>query len=310
MLPSRRAARGGSATVALRADILDIRRLGCKHVDRYFCESVLSSGAMSSPPPVRLRTIALPVEHGGWGFLAEPILLGLALAPSWAGLAIGLATLAAFLMRHPAKLYWRNRHRLDLSPRFRVARRFALLYAGLAVGGFAVAVALAGWRPLAPFLMLSPLLAVYGAFDVRNKARRLLPELTAPMGLAASAPAIALAGGWEWSGAWVLWLLLQARAVPSILYVRARLRLERGDEIDRRPSSLSHLAAVVLGVALWRGAFAPGLTAAALVVLLARAFRGLSPGRRPAIAKEVGFSELAFGLGYVLATVLGYRLGV
>ena len=107
-------------------------------------EPVLSSGAMSSPPPVRLRTIALPVEHGGWGFLAEPILLGLALAPSWAGLAIGLATLAAFLMRHPAKLYWRNRHRLDLSPRFRIARRFALLYAGLALGGFAVALALGG----------------------------------------------------------------------------------------------------------------------------------------------------------------------
>jgi hypothetical protein len=158
--------------------------------------------------------------------------------------------------------------------------------------------------------MLSPLLAVYGAFDVQNKARRLLPELTAPMGLAASAPAIALAGGWEWSGAWVLWLLLQARAVPSILYVRARLRLERGDEIDRRPSSLSHLAAVVLGVALWRGAFAPGLTVGALAVLLARALRGLSRNRRPAKAKEVGFSELGFGLGYVLATVLGYRLGL
>lgn len=265
---------------------------------------------MSSPPPVRLRTIAFPVEHGGWGFLGEPVLLGLALAPSWAGLAIGLATVAAFLMRHPGKLYWRNRHRPDLSPRFRIARRFALLYAGLALSGFAIALALAGWRPLVPYLMLSPLLALYGAFDVQNQTRRLLPELAGPMGLAASAPAIALAGGWEWTGAWVLWVLLQARAVPSILYVRTRLRLERGDEIDRRPSSLSHLAAVTLGVALWQGALAPLLTVAALVVLLVRALRGLSQNRRPAKAKEVGFAELAFGLGYVLATVLGYRLGL
>lgn len=271
---------------------------------------MLSSRAMSNPPPVRLRNIALPVEHGGWGFLAEPVLLGLALAPSWAGLAIGLATVAAFLMRHPAKLYWRNRQRLDLSPRFRIARRFALLYAGLALGGFSVAVALAGWRPLAPFLLLSPLLAVYGAFDVRNQARRLPPEIAAPMGLAASAPAIALAGGWGWTAAWVLWLLLQARAVPSILYVRARLRLERGEEIDRRPSSLSHLGAVALGAALWNADLAPGLTAVALVVLFGRAVRGLSSRRRPAKAKEVGFSELGFGLGYVLATVLGYRLGL
>lgn len=274
-------------------------------------DPVLSSAAMStSPPPaVRLRTIAFPVEHGGWGFLAEPILLGFALAPSWAGLAIGLAAVAAFLMRHPAKLYWRNRHRLELSPRFRIARRFAVLYAGLAVGGFAVAYVLVGWRPLVPFLMLSPLLAVYGAFDVQNQARRLLPELAAPMGLAASAPAIALAGGWGWTGAWVLWLLLQARTIPSVLYVRSRLRLERGAEIDRRPSFLSHLVAVAGGVALWKAGLAPLLVSVALTVLLVRSVRGLSPHRRPAKAKEVGFSELAFGLGYVLAIVLGFRLG-
>lgn len=265
---------------------------------------------MSHTTPVRLRSIALPVEHGGWGFLAEPILLAIALAPSWAGLSIALATVAAFLMRHPAKLYWRNRHRLTLSPRFRIARRFAILYAGLAMAGFAIAVALAGWRPIMPFLILSPLLAMYGAFDVHNQARRLVPELAAPMGLAASAPAIALAGGWAWSGAAVLWLLLQARAVPSILYVRTRLRLERGSMVDRRPSAMAHVAAVGLGAGLWQARLAPALTAGALAVLLVRAVRGLSPSRRPAKAKEVGFSELAFGLGYVLATVLGYRLGL
>jgi hypothetical protein len=234
----------------------------------------------------------------------------MALAPSWAGLAIALATASAFLMRHPAKLYWRNRHRLDLPPRFRIARRFAVLYAGLAVAGFAAAVGLAGWRVLVPFLILSPLLVAYAVFDVSNQARRLVPELAAPMGLAASAPAVALAGGWSWTGAWILWLLLQARAIPSILYVRARLRLERGEAIDRRPSTFSHAAAVAVAAGLWRAGDAPLLAAVALAILLARAVRGLSPRRRPAKAKEVGFSELAFGLGYVLLIVLGYRAGL
>jgi len=130
------------------------------------------------------------------------------------------------------------------------------------------------------------------------------------MGLAASAPAIALAGGWEWSAAWTLWLLLQARAVPSILYVRARLRLERGNKIDRRPSIISHLTAIAVGAALWSADVAPLLTTCALVVLLVRSVRGLSQSRRPAKAMEVGFSELGFGLGYVLVTVLGFRLGL
>ncbi len=46
-----------------------------------------------------IRPIALPVEHGGWGLLFEPIVLGLLLAPSPAGLFISLGATGAFLAR-------------------------------------------------------------------------------------------------------------------------------------------------------------------------------------------------------------------
>ena|SRR5438045_2599608 len=36
---------------------------------------------------VRIRLVALPVEHGGWGLTLEPIALGLLLAPSEIGRA-------------------------------------------------------------------------------------------------------------------------------------------------------------------------------------------------------------------------------
>lgn len=265
---------------------------------------------MSQPPRTRLRTIAFPVEHGGWGFLGEPVLLGLLAAPSGPGLAIGVATVAGFLFRHPAKMYWRNRHRLDRSPRFRIARRFALLYAVIGITGLGIAARWAGPQTLLPFLILSPALVVYAVYDAANQARRLLPEITAPMGLAASATSIALAGGWAWPAAWALWLILQLRAVPSILYVRARLRLERGGEIDRRPSTWSHLMALAIGACLWAAELGPLLTAMALVILLFRAVQGLSPNRKPAKAKQIGFSELAFGFAYVVATALGSWLGV
>ena len=265
---------------------------------------------MKTAPPVRLRTVALPVEHGGWGFLAEPLLLGLLVAPSAGGLCIAVATVAAFLVRHPAKLFWRNRHRLDVSPRFRIARLLAALYAVLAVAGFVVGGWIAGWGALVPFLALSPLLAVYAVYDLSNRARRLLPELAAPMGLAASAPAIATAGGLPIAEAWALWLILQARAVPSILYVRARLRLERGTGIDRRPALVAHAMALVAVLTLWAAGLSPALTVAVLALLLWRAALGLSDRRRPAKAKQVGFSELAYGTGYVLATALGLRLGL
>ncbi len=53
---------------------------------------------------IRLRPIALPAEHGGWGLLFEPIVLGLLLAPSLAGLLLSVAATGAFLARHPFKL--------------------------------------------------------------------------------------------------------------------------------------------------------------------------------------------------------------
>ena len=38
------------------------------------------------PGGVRLRTVALPVEHGGWGISLEPVVLGLLVAPSASGI--------------------------------------------------------------------------------------------------------------------------------------------------------------------------------------------------------------------------------
>jgi hypothetical protein len=59
------------------------------------------------------RAIALPDEHGGWGLTAEPVLLGLLVAPSWAGAALAVAAFLAFLVRTPLKLVlvdrWRHR---------------------------------------------------------------------------------------------------------------------------------------------------------------------------------------------------------
>ncbi len=54
------------------------------------------------------------MEHGGWGLLFEPIVLGLLLAPSLAGLFLSVAAMGAFLARHPFKLAvgdWRRGRR-------------------------------------------------------------------------------------------------------------------------------------------------------------------------------------------------------
>ena len=86
-------------------------------------------GPATSAPPRRsqLRAVALPSEHGGWGLTLEPVLLGLIVAHSVAALALGLATVLAFLARTPLKLAAVDARRGRTLERTRLARRVAAL---------------------------------------------------------------------------------------------------------------------------------------------------------------------------------------
>lgn len=257
---------------------------------------------------VNVRSVALPVEHGGWSFLAEPLVLGLLVAPSAAGVAIAVATSAGFLIRHPGRMFWKNRQRLAVSPRYGLAAKFAAGYSLVAAAGLAVTWALAGIRPLVPFIIAGPFFLLFAAYDVRHEARLLLPELLAPTAVAVSAPAIALAGGWTWQAALVLWVLLALRSIPTVLYVRARLRLERQKPYDATSSNTAHGAALLAGGGLAGAGLAPWLSVVGLGVLLVRAGVGLSRYHRPAAPKVIGFSEIAHGTLFVLLTAVGYWL--
>jgi len=102
---------------------------------------------------VRWKSIALPPEHGSWGFLLEPILLGLLVAPSLAGVMMALAVLGAFLMRHPLKIAFTDWRRGKRYARTKTAEQFIAGYGLLALVGLVGAITLAGirrcwWFPL------------------------------------------------------------------------------------------------------------------------------------------------------------------
>src|SRR3954465_4543353 len=87
---------------------------------------------------VRLKTLALPTEHGGWGITLEPVVLGLLVAPSLAGAGLALATVGAFLVRHPFKIVTGDRRRGRRFARTPYAERFTLVYAATGLGGLAL----------------------------------------------------------------------------------------------------------------------------------------------------------------------------
>lgn len=258
------------------------------------------------PNGVRLRAVALPAEHGGWSFLFEPIALGLLVAPAPAGLCLSVGMIFAFLARHPLKLALSDRRRGKRLARTPVAERFALLYGALSLAGFGLTFAAGGAGPLVPLLIAAPFFALQAYFDATAQSRAAAAEGIGAIALAASAASIALAAGWPPERALALWLLLAARTLPAVIYVRARLRLERDQPFPRRLPLLAHTAALIAALALAAGELIPPLSAATLAPLLARAVYGLSPYRRRQNARQIGLLELFLGVLFVLLAALGY----
>jgi hypothetical protein len=189
-----------------------------------------------------------------------------------------------------------------------MAERAAIGYAlasGLLLAGALALGAAPFWPPL---VAAAPLGLVALAFDARGRSREALPEAAGAVALGASATAIALAGGAALPLAWSAWAVLALRASTSVLYVRARIRLDRGLAAGPRAVHVGHAAALAGAALLAAAGWAPWLAALVFLVLLARSGWGLSVRRRPVRPQVLGFQEVGYGLLTLVLLAIGYRL--
>jgi hypothetical protein len=256
---------------------------------------------------VRIKTIALPAEHGGWGLLFEPMMLGLFVAPSVAGLYLALSALGFFLARHPLTVVILNRGRV--SPRTAMAKRFVLLYLTIGTASFIAALIFTRNSFILPLVFATPLALLQVSYDWTGRRRRLLSELAGVVAISSLAPALALSDGWPLAMSLTLWLIMVARAAPAIVYVRACLARRRQRTTSPLGTLAIHLLAIVAVGYLASTGLAPRMAVAAMIVLLVRAAIGftLSPRFTP---KQLGFSEIAFGGFAVIAIAMGTALGI
>lgn len=254
---------------------------------------------------IRLRSVALPSEHGGWGLVLEPLVLGLLLFPSISGLGLAVAVVAAFLVYNPLQIAWRDRRRGKRYPRTRAAEACAAVYTGLALAAAAFVLLRTGPAPFLPLGTALPLAGVFVVATLAGKARTVAAEATGAAALAAGASGVAWAGGAPVDLSWALWGLAAVRSVPAVLYVRARLRLERGEAVSRGPAVTAHLMALALVAGLSTVTALPVMAVPATILLLLRAAWGLSRWRRRAKARQVGIAELGWGAAYVVLLAAG-----
>lgn len=267
----------------------------------------MMANTRSSTEPARprspLRAVAVPSEHGGWGLTAEPIMLGLLLAPSIAGVLLGLAGVLAFLARTPLKIVLvdASRHRsMDRTALARcvVAVELVVVLA-LVVGAFVTA-STAFWIPA---LVAAPLVGLELWFDMRSRSRRLAPELAGSVGIASLAAIIVIAGDGSATLAVGAWLVLAARSITSIPFVRRQVAALHGRVIDAWTIVVSDIVAVIVAVAavVVDRDLLDGAVAVVAVIALQRATARLPVSR----AAVIGIRQMVLGFAVVLVTWIG-----
>lgn len=243
---------------------------------------------LARPRPLPLRPLALPSEHGGWGFLFEPIVLGLVVRPSVPGTLIALAFVLGFLARHPLKLALQDLLRGKSYPRTRWCWLFASAYSAAGVASLACAIALRGWLTVVPIGLVIPLGVMQLFYDANNRSRALLAELGGSVAMSSSVVAIALAGDMRVLPAFALGGIIVARSIPSIVFVRTLLSRAHGEPAASWPALALHALAI-----LCVAPFASRYAIAATALLFARAAWTLA--RPVPAARIIGWREIAWG---------------
>ncbi|MGC8968569.1 MAG: YwiC-like family protein [Thermus sp.] len=261
---------------------------------------------MRANASVPLKSVALPTEHGGWGFTLEPLLLGLLLAPGLPTLGLFLFGLFGFLARHPLRLLYQDLRRGKRYPRTELALRVGAAYLALSLAGLLLALLTAEGPFLLPLLLALPLGAYVAYTDARNRSRDLFPEVAAAFFMASLAPAGALAGGLPQEVALGSFLALTFRDVAALYYARTQVLRARGQAPRLYPALLALWGSALLALLSFRQGLLPSPTLLALLLLAL--FGSLTLFRPPVPARAVGWTQMGFGLLIILATALGYTL--
>ncbi len=253
------------------------------------------------------RAVALPKEHGAWGYVLEPFVLVLLIAFTKAGLLLLLAAFLFFLAHRPVSLVARARNNSEWIP---MAFWAMVVYiaSGLAILIYIFPVLSSG----AVILYGTGLLIMLGylVFDIYKKKRSLLAEQFVSVALAFMALAGPAQAGWSNQQLAALFFLLLTRPMPTTFYIYTRLRIEKGLEYSKKMVYFSQVLAliyVMLAAGLGLIPFSPLL---AVLILFRRAVKGISTKRKRVSVKKIGMMEFGYGVVFVVITATGYLFGL
>jgi hypothetical protein len=264
----------------------------------------MSSAVSSSPATVCFAywDLVRPREHGSWSLAFEPIVLGLLCAPSVAGGWLALAVAAGFFCRRPLRTVFRD---------YRSHRRHGAVWAlaACALVGLLACVGVVinagvSWMPwLLPALALGGLFARY---DLRNDGRDAAAEIIGAAAFASLPAVVAVLGGWPAGEAFALGVVMCARSIPTVMFIRATIRGRKNGDTDWSATAFGATMSVLAVVALWVAGFVPFFVALAVTGFFFR--MPIIACFQDVRARTLGMIEAVAGVLFILLVAVAWRL--
>jgi hypothetical protein len=253
----------------------------------------------------------LPQEHGAWGVLLVPSVIGVALFPSWAGLALCVAAVSTFLLRTVVLRALRGAPGAATAPA-------GLLCAAMAAAGGVPLLASGRWGLLALLAAAAGVVVLEARWPAGRGRARLLRELAEVAVLTALAPAFdyVRAGRLTRTGeaAWILAALYFSWTTADVRLRIARFQDARrhGDGAEvaarrRERAWTGAMAAAGAAAALGSGIVAPGAFAALAPLALRPLRRSPDAAASPRFIRRLGWQEVAWSLVFAAAAIAALR---
>ena len=249
--------------------------------------------------------VAIPKEHGSWGFVLEPLLLSLIVAYTLEGLLLALATFFLFLSNQPLRIVANK----SSSKKFKST--------GIAVFSFYFLTAIVllifplynlKLEVLLPFFIGLTLMPIYLFAALKNYSRSLIVELLPIFSMTLIAVSIIMIDNSFSFSLIVFGVLLLSRAIPTVIYIGAKVKEAKKIEFSVLPTHVLNIGFSLFIIYASLTNLLPMLSLLGAVLLTTRSVIGFSRFSFAKTIKQIGVMEFVYGSLFVVINGIAFLI--